>query len=161
MIDMIYCLYHLRRVVVFLSEAGLLSVQGRVGDGCRVDSNLGWVVVVTLARATEGLQPLFFVFLCPLASTSFELVGLALKSKEVFKSELVGLAQKNKEVFKSVLLHILNHLSEQEPVTVRLVPTDIGYHSPVVVRLPDHVDPDLREHEADSSVDDGHSAADS
>merc|ERR1719500_222099 len=128
-------LYHPGRVVVFLREAGLLSVQGMVGV------NLGWVV--TLARAKEGFQK---VFDFPIAPTS---------------SELVVLAEKIKEVFKSVLLHILRHLSEQEPVTVRSVPTDIGHRSPVVVRLPEHEDPDLREHEADKSVDDGHGAADS
>ena len=45
--------------------------------------------------------------------------------------------------------------------THRSVPTDVGHHCPVVVRLPEHEDPELREHEAGSPVDDGQSTADS
>ena len=98
-------LFHLHPVVVVLREVGLLSVEGRVGDGadicrdCRLDPNLGWEV--TLATATDRPEPVR-PFVC----------------RPVTISELAVLAQKIEEVFKSVLLHILHHLSEQEPVTV-------------------------------------------
>ena len=154
-------LFHLRPVVGVLRESGLLSVDGRVGDGvCRLDSNLGWVVA--LATPTDRFEPVR-PFVCP---------------KTI--SELVVLAQKLKEVVKSVLLHILNHLSEQEPVTVlnkimiiiihikpsniisthRSVPTDIGNQIPVIVRLPEHEHPDPGEEDADHPVEDGHGAED-